>query len=211
MALTYQTLTNQIQLYTNRNDDDFNSLLPSFITQAINRIYYEAKDIGFETTIIGEVLPGNPIQELELTTNWKETLSLILRDPRLNPVSQILTPRSYEFCVNYWPDVNITDVPLFYNMRTYGQLYLSPVPEFNYTYEFNYLGIPLLTEQSPTNFLTERYPSLLFYACMIETIPFLKTDERLLTYENLYSKALYNINSTSKDRHVDRTVTLGKD
>jgi len=49
------------------------------------------------------------------------------------------------------------------------------------------LALPLFNVENPTNFLTVRYPSLLLYASMLETIPFLKGDERVPVFESLYN------------------------
>ena len=46
--MNYTTLTEQIKSYANRKDAAFNAQIPNFIEQGINRIYSEAKNIGFE-------------------------------------------------------------------------------------------------------------------------------------------------------------------
>jgi hypothetical protein len=215
MPMNYASLTVQIQQYANRTDDDFNNQIPNFIAQAINRIYYEARDIGFEVTRSSALVPDNGDQTILFTTNWKETLSFTLLDVRLNPIAQILLPRTYEFCLDYWPNLDQTAPPVFYSVRSYNNnnlvFYLSPIPDLNYGYEINYLGIPLLDATHTTNFLTERYPALLLYACMVETIPFLKNDERIPVYESLYNRALQDVNRTAKERYTDRISKRDKD
>src|ERR1043165_8601396 len=168
--MDYNSLIAQMQQYTKRSDDNFINQIPNFIEQAINRIYYEAKDIGFEVIKSGTLTPDNGNQEILFTVNWRETLSFTLMDVRLNPISQILLPRSYEFCLSYWPNLDISGIPLFYSMRSYGNFYLSPIPDANYNYELNYLGIPLLNAQNTRNFLTDRYPSLLLNATLVEAM-----------------------------------------
>src|SRR5271156_2496279 len=105
MPMTYTTLVAQIQSYANRTDPDFVGQIDNFIAQAINRIYYEARDIGFEVIMVGALAPGNGSQTIQFTTNWKETLSFTLQAPALapalNPAIQILLPRTYEFCLSY--------------------------------------------------------------------------------------------------------------
>ncbi len=49
--MNYTTLTEQIKSYANRTDALFNAQIPNFIEQGINRIYSEAKNIGFEIII----------------------------------------------------------------------------------------------------------------------------------------------------------------
>ena len=69
-----------------------------------------------------------------------------------------------------------------------------------------YLALPLFNAQNPTNFLTLRYPSLLLYASMLETIPFLKGDERVPVFESLYNRALQSINKDAEKLYTDRVV-----
>ena len=49
----------------------------------------------------------------------------------------ILFPRSYEFCINYWPNIDsatIDNPPLFYadkilpNTKPYDRIFISPTP-----------------------------------------------------------------------------------
>ena len=49
--MDYNSLTQQIIQYSKRTDQFFIDQVPNFINQAINRIYSEAKNIGFEKII----------------------------------------------------------------------------------------------------------------------------------------------------------------
>jgi hypothetical protein len=80
-----------------------------------------------------------------------------------------------------------------------------------YGYLLNYLRLPLFNAANPTNFLTDRYPNLLLYACMVEAIPFLKDDERVPVFESLYNRALQSINLETTQRYTDRTSKRDKD
>jgi hypothetical protein len=52
---------------------------------------------------------------------------------------------------------------------------------------------------------------LLLYACLLETIPFLKDDERVPVFEALYARALQDINKDTKERYTDRLSKRDKD
>lgn len=200
--MDYNSLTLQIQNYTNRTDNFFVSQIPDFINQGINRIYSEAKNIGFEITA-NDTLTTNTAT-LAKPANWRETISFAytnLVTPNLN----FLFPRSNEFCKVYSPLQ--TGLPLFYSDNLgYTEFYLSPTPDQDYPIQLVYFGLPLFNAQNLTNFLTDRYPSLLLYACLLETTPFLRDDERTPVFESLYNRALQDINRDTKERITDRTT-----
>ena len=211
--MDYNTLTQQIKSYANRKDDLFNAQIPNFIEQGINRIYSEAKNIGFEVTTtgnIGNIAPNNTT--INKPPNWRETISLEIYTAD-QKFSKFLLPRSYEFCKSYWPDQTLTAEPTFYSdYNDYQKLFFSPTADKNYQYKLIYLETPLFNDRgNESNFLTLRYPRLLFYACMLEAMPFLKDDERLGQFEQLYASSLNDINKDSTARYVDRISDRGKE
>ena len=207
--MNYTTLTEQIKAYANRQDDLFNAQIPNFIEQGINRIYSEAKNIGFENIITGNIALNNTT--INKPANWRETISLEIYTAD-QKFSKFLLPRSYEFCKSYWPDQTLTAEPTFYaDYDDYTKFFFSPTADKNYQYRLIYLGIPLFNAQNGENFLTRRYPRLLFYACILEAMPFLKDDERLGQFEQLYASSLDDINKDSTARYVDRISDRGKE
>ena len=205
--MNYTTLTEQIKAYANRADAAFNAQIPNFIEQGINRIYSEAKNIGFEVIITGDV-PENATS-IDKPANWRETISFEIYSEN-QTFSKFLLPRSYEFCKSYWPNQTLTSEPSFYaDYNDYNSFFISPTADKDYKYRLIYLGVPLFNEENSENFLTRRYSRLLFYACMLEAMPFLKDDERLGQFEQLYSSSLADINQDTTERYVDRTSDRG--
>jgi hypothetical protein len=203
--MDYNSLTAQIQQYAKRTDQFFIDQIPNFIDQGINRIYSEAKSIGFET-VVNNNLTANS-SSLAKPANWKETVSINIMDdrPGANPISSFLFLRSLEFCKSYWPNSVDTSTPTFYaDFEGYNAFYIAPTPDYAYPFQLIYLSLPLFNQDNPTNFLTERYPSLLLYASMLETTPFLKDDERVPVFESLYNRALQGVNQDSKKLYIDR-------
>jgi hypothetical protein len=206
--MDYNSLTDQIKQYSKRTDEFFISQIPNFINQAINRIYSEAKNIGFETV----AFPSTSAEQIQANnflfpkpTNWKETVSFTIT---LLPNNRtILQLRTLEFCQSYWQNPNATGQPVFYaDFNNYNSFYLAPTPDQNYNFQLIYLALPLFNAENPTNFLTTRYPSLLLYASMLETIPFLKGDERVPVFESLYNRALQGINKDAEKLYTDRVA-----
>lgn len=201
--MDYNSLTEQIKQYSKRTDDFFISQIPNFINQAINRIYSEAKNIGFEKVVFGTLAQN--IFNVDKPADWKETVSFTLSLPPND--RSILQLRTLEFCQAYWPDPITIGQPVFYaDFNNYSSFYLAPTPDADYNFQLIYLALPLFNAENPENFLTLRYPSLLLYASMLETIPFLKGDERVPVFESLYNRALQSINKDAEKLYTDRTA-----
>lgn len=227
MPMTYDSLVLLIQKYANRTDEGFTEVIPDLITFAINRIYSEAKHIGFER-VAGDN-NGFPLFKenspfIAKPTDWKETISFSYLQPFNGGNRKIyLSQRTYEFCTTYWPTAGSTGAPLFYanygnqnaNLGNQGEssdsFYIAPTPDQDYQGELIYLGLPIFDQANQTNFLTQRYPQLLLYACMVEAIPFVANDERIQVFESEYRRALQNINQDSSSRYTDRTSMRDKD
>jgi hypothetical protein len=92
--------------------------------------------------------------------------------------------------------------------NTYGQFYWNVIPNLDqaYTFDIIYHGIPLFNVDNQTNFLTQRYPALLLYSCLIEACLFLDNQPKLAEYKNMFNEELDIINKINKDRSADRTV-----
>jgi len=207
--MNYSTLTEQISDYCNRNDDLFKRQVPDFIEQAVNRIYTEAKNIGFE--VIEEKDLGVNINLIEKAPNWRVTISLEIYTPD-QTFSKFLLPRSYEFCKSYWPNQTLVDEPSFYaDYNNYSDYFIAPTPNRDYKYRLIYSGLPLFNESNQQNFLTQRYPALLFYACMVEAMFFVKDDVRIKDFQQLYQQNLAVINTDSSERYTDRTLQRDKE
>jgi hypothetical protein len=200
--MDYTSLTEQIKQYSKRTDEFFISQIPNFINQAINRIYSEAKNIGFEKVVTAQLTQNQFL--LDKPADWKETVSLTVSPGSLS----VLQLRTLEFCQAYWPNPTTERAtPLFYaDYNNYSSFYLAPTPDQNYFFTLIYLALPLFNAQNTTNFLTLRYPSLLLYASMLETIPFLKGDERVPVFESLYNRALQSINKDAEKLYTDRVT-----
>ncbi len=177
----------------------------------MSRIYSEAKSIGFQQVELGTMLAGNV--NIEKPRDFKESISLQYTIPGPNPFSAFLLERTYEFCITYAPNPAFTTVPVFYSTdlivpqldAEVPLFYLAPTPDFNYPYTLTYLSFPpVFNGGQSRNFLTDKYPNLLLYACMVEAIPFLKSDERIPVFESLYNRALQAVNNDTKGRYTDR-------
>ncbi len=218
MAMTYEGLANDLSLYMLRTDQPFVAKIPDLIQQGTIRVYNNAKDLGFEirTEIVNNNVGSSSIRK---PGNWRETIGILMFDNATQATSYLL-PRSREFCLTYWNNQQgTTGRPKYYadsvlnnnneDLRnTYGEFYWTVVPNLDQAYTFNiqYLGIPLFNADNPTNFLTQRYPNLLLYSCLIEACLFLDDEEKRNKYQTMFDQELDTINRMNTGRSADRTV-----
>lgn len=218
MALSYQSLKNDLILYMLRSDQPFLDKRDDLIQQGIIRIYNNAKDLGFEirANIVNNAVGSSTVLK---PSNWRETVSILMFDNATQTTSYLL-PRSREFCLTYWNNQQgINGRPKYYSdsvlnlnnadlQNTYGQFYWTVVPNLDqaYTFDIQYLGIPLFNANNPVNFLTQRYPNLLLYSCLIEACLFLDDEEKRNKYQSMFDQELETINRMNTDRSADRTV-----
>lgn len=217
--MNYNTLVNQIIAYANRGGSiEFAASIPYFIEMGQQKIWKELNTLGFQkTTQLKKFQVNNAT--IEKPADWQETISIIYGSEDnffINNV--VLLPRSYEFCINYWPNVNSSDPanpPLFYsdyqpgqeNVSPYEYYLIVPTPDKAYNYQITYIGRPnLITNENQTNILTDYYPDLLFYAAFLEALIYLKDDQRMPVYTKLYQESLTAANNLTKDRYIDRSV-----
>jgi hypothetical protein len=83
---------------------------------------------------------------------------------------------------------------------------ISPTTDRIYNFTIVYLGIPLFNADNPVNFLTQRYPNLLLYSCLIEACLFLDDEEKRNKYQTMFEQELDTINRMNTGRSADRTV-----
>lgn len=225
MKMDYNTLSAQIQAYAIKDANSLNFItsIPYFIEMGQQRIWRELTGVEFEFTILTEQFKAGSAYLIKPAL-WNKTISLIY-GTTLNFASaaNILKARTYEFCRSYWPDANLTDSnypPEFYSdvFNKPGAIgnnfFISPTPDQDYFYQLTYLRrIDSISDRqlNTTNILTNNYPDLLFYACFLEALAYLRDDERIAVYEQNYQRALESAKAKTIDRHVDRTINRDTD
>lgn len=198
-ALTYDSLISDIQLYAERTDPPFIEQIPRFVMMAENRIASESKPFGFVRTVNGH-LDGNVLVK---PVRWRKTKSFSILSGNNR---QYLYNREYEFCRTYWPDSTKTAVPEYFADYDYEHFFIAATPDQQYAFEIQYYERPVpLSPSNQTNWLTQYAPQIIFYATMIEAMPFLKTSERIPEFQGLYDRALQAITKEDSERVVDNS------
>lgn len=95
-------------------------------------------------------------------------------------------------------NVSGSGVPVNYTLVS-NNFVLAPRPTGSSTINMTYYKIPkVLSDTNPSNEYLEVCPDLLLYASLVESAPFLMNDERLTTWEALYTRGLTSITKSDE-------------
>lgn len=213
-ALTFTSLQVDLRRYLERGtviDTTVYDQLPRLINLAEREIARALKIQGFITNVLGNLVAGTSVYQKP--DRWRETISMNFGAPSILPLTGnnrrvSVFPRSYEYVREYWPDSNERGIPEFYADYNYTHWIIVPTPIANYPWEINYWGMPALLDiTNQTNWLTDYAPGTLLYRCLLEATPFLKNDDRIAVWQNMYSQSLAALNGEDLQKVVDRSVT----
>ena len=202
-TMTYTSLLEDVRRYLERgfseeSDPIVFEQLPHLVTLAERRISRELKVEGFIRAVETNLIPG--VSVYEKPDRWRTTVSMTVD-------GKPIFGRVYEFCKAYWPDDTETGSPEFYTEYDYWHWMITPTPATEQTLEILYYEQPrFLDDEFQTNFLTEYAPDLLLYATLLEAAPFLKKDERIQTWQQMYDRAAQALDGEDLKRILDRTA-----
>jgi hypothetical protein len=204
---TFTTLQQDIRRYLERgftlaSDAIVYEQIPRLINLAERRIARELKVEGLINVLSGTLSPGLAVYPKP--DRWRSTVSFNFGIG--NEYNQLF-PRSYEYVRSYWPNREETDVPLFYAEYDYNNWIIAPTPDQAYPFEvLVYQLLPLLDESNQTNWLTDYAPQVLLYASLLEATPFLKNDERIPVWQQMYDRSAQALNGEDLSKILDRSA-----
>lgn len=208
-AMTFTSLQEDVRRYLERgyiDDTTVYEQLPRLINLAERAIATELKFQGFINVVVTNLVSGTSVYDKP--DRWRETVSINFGTGASNNSRTSLFPRSYEYCRYYWPDSTVEDQPEFYADYDYAHWLVVPTPDANYPMEVVYYQQPpLLDDTNQTNWLTDFAPNALLYRTLLETVPFLKNDDRIPTWQAMYAQQMQNINTQDLQKIVDRSST----
>lgn len=202
-SMTYDSLLTDLRRYLERgfseeSDQIVYEQLPRLITLGERRIARELKIEGFIRAVQTPLQAG--VAVYLKPDRWRDTVSMTVDG---SPIFA----RSYEYCRSYWPDEAETGAPQFYADYDYQHWLITPTPASAQTLEILYYEQPrFLGEDFQTNWITEYAPDLLLYAALLEATPFLKSDERIQTWQGMYDRAAQALNGEDLKRILDRSA-----
>lgn len=190
-AMTYASLATDLENYLQRYDTLVINQIPRFIMLAQQRIPREMKLLGFREEVVGtfngDVLTVGVMQK---PSDWRKTIAFYLGTGIGNNVHAPVFDRTAEFIRTVYPDTTSHGQPKFYADIDYDHWLLGPTPDQAYPFKIDYYGtLSMLDDTTSTNWLTRNAPDLLLYACLLEAVPFIKTDERIQVWQGFYTNA----------------------
>ena len=185
---SYDNLKTNIADYLARND--LNDKIPMFVALAEKRLNRDLRlrqtlqqstytlDSGFQVPTPSDFLEmkdihidANPIINLDFKT--------VSQFYRLANVSGSGNPINYTLVSN--------------------NFVLAPRPTGSSVINMTYYKIPkILSDTNSSNEYLDVCPDLLLYASLVESAPFLMNDERLTTWESLYTRGLTSITKSDE-------------
>jgi len=207
---TFTTLKEDIRRYLERgftlaSDQLVYEQIPRLINLAERRIARELKVEGLINVLTGAMQPGLAVYPKP--DRWRSTVSFNFGTGDQSNEYNQLFPRSYEYVRSYWPNRSDTDVPLFYAEYDYNNWIVAPTPDQAYPFEvLVYQLLPLLDDTNQTNWLTDYAPQVLLYASLLEATPFLKNDERIPVWQQMYDRSAQALNGEDLSKILDRSA-----
>jgi hypothetical protein len=208
--MTFTTLQEDIRRYLERgatlaSDAVVYEQIPRLINLAERRIARELKIQGFINVVSGSLTTGQSVYDKP--DRWRDTVSINIGTGAENNTRKTIFTRDYEYLRTYWPDSTQTGEPIFYSDYDYSHWLIAPTPDEDYPFEVLYYELPpLLDDVVQTNWLTEYAPQLLLYGTLLEATPFLKNDERISVWQNMYDRAAAMLNGEDLAKILDRSA-----
>jgi hypothetical protein len=209
-TMTFTTLQEDVRRYLERgnsyaSDPVVYEQIPRLINLAERRISRELKVQGFINVVTGTFAVGQAVYPKP--DRWRDTVSVNIGTGAQNNTRKVVFSRAYEYLLSYWPDRTATEEPIFYSDYDYNHWLIAPTPDAEYPFEILYYEIPpLLDDVVQTNWLTDFAPQLLLYGTLLEATPFLKNDERIPVWQQMYDRAAAMLNGEDLAKILDRSA-----
>jgi|TARA_R100000084_G_scaffold8915_1_gene3090 hypothetical protein len=198
MSFTYGTLKTAIQDYLEVSESTFTTQLPTFITQAEDRIFSFVQLPEQRKNVQGTLTTGNRF--LATPTDFYTPMSLA-----------IISSDTYDYLdfkhpsfIKEYSSGTTRSTPKYYSLFDEAAFEISPIPDADYTVELHYLHKPVsLTNgsDSGTSFLSTDYPDALLYGSLVEGAIFLKEPADVIAQlEGRFKEAVARMKNVSEGR-----------
>lgn len=137
---------------------------------------------------------------------WLESVSMEIGTSTGYNTSVQLVSRTYEYIKQIYPDATETGQPKYFSDFEFNQLFIGMTPDAAYPYQLAYYERPEpLGENTQTNWLTENAPDLMLYGVLLETAPFLISDDKVKMWQDIYDRKLVELVGEDARRLIIRT------
>ena len=197
---TYDSLVADIQSYLERTDQATIQKIPTFIMLAEQVIANDIKFLGNLTVQTSNMVQAQAT--IDKPARWRKTVSMnVTVDGQRYPVFL----RKYEYLREYAPDPSATGIPKYYADYDYTHWLVAPTPAAAYDFEVVYYErVQPLDSSNQTNWFTIYAPQALLYGSLLQTMPFLKNDERIQMWQAQYTQVINSLKTEDVQRIADR-------
>lgn len=175
---SYSELKTSVANWLNRSD--LTAYIPDFVALGEARIYRELRIRAMETPLSSAISSGVvavPSTYMELKHAYVDgspTRQLLRCDP--------------EYIYSAFPTRASTSKPS-YIAREGSNFIFGPYPDSAYTIKgIYYARLTALSDANTTNWFTTNAPGILLWAALCEAEPFLKNDQRVITWQAKYEQ-----------------------
>lgn len=209
-TVTFETLKQDVRRYLERGatlatDPTVYEQIPRAINLAERNIATELKVQGEINVVTGAMIVGQSVYAKP--DRWRDTVSINFGTGVGYNTRKPLFTRGYEYLRSYWPNSTLTGEPEYYADYNLNNWLVTPTPDAAYPFEVLFYQLPvLLDDANQSNWLTEFAPQLLLYRTLLELTPFLKNDNRIPVWQQMYDRAAGMINGEDLAKILDRAA-----
>jgi hypothetical protein len=198
--MTYTELAAEIQNYTQNYEAGFVATIPTFVTQAEERIYNTVQIPSLRKSVTGITSSGN--KYLSCPNDFLSSFSMAVIDADDN--YEYLLNKDVNFMRAAYPNPNDTGLPKYYSL--FGptvatgvitnelSFILAPTPDANYDVELHYNHYPQSIVTAGTTWLSENYSPVLLYGSLREAYLYMKGETDMMAYyEKMYQDAIQQL------------------
>lgn len=196
-VMTFDTLSDSVSAYCERDDSTFVDKIPQFIALAENRIASEIHNLGQRRAVTGRFSLNEPV--VPKPVRWRETIEFSYVD--LKGERKYLLQRGYGYLRLYWPDRTKIEAPKYYGDYDYEHWLVAPAPDSDYEFEIQYHERPEpLDETNQVSWNTQYAPQLILFATLLEAAPFLMRPDLTQQWQVAYQQAAAQIINEGQSR-----------
>jgi hypothetical protein len=199
--MTYTELAAEIQNYTQNYEAGFVATIPTFVTQAEERIYNTVQIPALRKNVTGVTASGN--KYLSCPNDFLSSFSLAVIDADDN--YEFLLNKDVNFMRASYPKATDSGLPQYYalfgptvagsTITNELSFILAPTPDANYAVELHYYYYPESITTAGTTWLGDNYSPVLLYGSLVEAYTYMKGEADVMAYyEKKYQDALGQLN-----------------
>ena len=199
--MNYTELVAEIQNYTQNYETSFVDTIPTFVTQAEERIYNTVQIPPLRKNVTGGVTTGN--KYLSCPADYLSTFSLAVIDADGN--YEYLLNKDVNFIRAAYPNPADEGLPKYYALFgptvissvTTDELsfILGPTPDEDYDVELHYYYYPQSIVTAGTSWLGDNYSPVLLYGSLMEAYTYMKGEADVMQfYKAKYDDAVMQLN-----------------